>query len=751
MNLAGDPTYPWSIPGFGLLGLAALALLLAAVTVWTYLGVPGATPRRVAAVLGFRLLALVIALLTLLRPSFAMPEGTGQPSVLLVAVDDSESMTIQDEREGQPRWDALVQALRSAGPQLRRLREQHNVTILFSRFATDVRDFDPEAAGRAEGKRSDYAAPLQTLLQKHAGERGLRGLLVLGDGAHNGLGADPLHEAQRWRPVRCPVHTFAVGQPNTGEKQNDIVVTSLQVKPSPVPVKSEMTVEAAVDAAGFEGKTVRVRVFLEGKEMAAREEVLRLTTGNLVRVKVPAPAAPGEVKVALRIEPLQGETTVTNNELATYVDVIREGVNVLLVDKARVWEPTLLARALVREPRISLFDVTLHGPGPAEGQQPDLFQFDRRHYDVILLGDVTAARLRAGNPRALETIRDLVEQKGAGLLVMGGRDSLGNSDWQGTPLADLLPVGLEAGQVEGEVKMTPTEPGLRHYLLRLAETPEATKEQWDKLRPLDGMNRLGPPKPDATVYAAAGRPDGDPLLVGRQAGKGRVLAFAGDTTYRWLRPPNGHEVHARFWRQVVLWLAQQDKAAGNVWVKPEARRLPAGGKLDFAVGVRGKGGVDLPAARFEVKVIGPAGDVLVPVAKDQGQQKGLFWKTDAPGEYRLLVKGEARDADGAPVSGEAAARFLVYQDEAELLRRAADHDFLQKLAAAGGGRFHRLDELAAFLQELEKQQSGALRPKVALWPDWRRAGSSGALGGFFLLFVAVLSAEWFLRRRWGLA
>ena len=57
--------------------------------------------------------------------------------------------------------------------------------------------------------------------------------------------------------------------------------------------------------------------------------------------------------------------------------------------------------------------------------------------------------------------------------MIGGFQNFGNSDWQNTPLADLMPVNLEAtGQVEGPVQMEPTQQGFNHYLLRLADKPE---------------------------------------------------------------------------------------------------------------------------------------------------------------------------------------------------------------------------------------------------------------------------------------
>ena len=59
-----------------------------------------------------------------------------------------------------------------------------------------------------------------------------------------------------------------------------------------------------------------------------------------------------------------------------------------------------------------------------------------------------------------------------------------------------LPVGLEAGHVEGRLEFRPTAAGKRHYLLRLAPTEKESGDLWDNLNKavqLDGANRLRNP------------------------------------------------------------------------------------------------------------------------------------------------------------------------------------------------------------------------------------------------------------------
>lgn len=759
--LTFDPIWPWSNSAIGLPALAVIASALVIMTIWTYRGVAPANGRRLLALIGFRLAALAVACLIVLRPAVASREDLRVPSTLLIAADTSESMTIKDMFGDQTRWDYLRRVLRESESALQQLRDDQNITVVLSRFAGEVGEFDPN--GRADGKRTDFGQMLQALAERHGNERYLRGLLILSDGADNGTRFPALTLATRWRTLPCPIHTFAFGQTTTSARQQDIAITGINPEPSPVAVKGKLTVKCSVDAPGFENKTVRMRLLLDDKEIIAKDEKLPKTTGNLIQLATDAPANPGEVKVTVKLDPLPGETSAANNEISTYLTVTKEGVSVLYVEgKYRAFESKFIRYALGQDPRIRLYEAVRLTDDPPPPDEADLYQFDKQHYDVIIVGDITARRLSAGNPQNLAKINELVRDKGIGLMMMGGYENYGDGDWNRTDIAKLLPVELDVrGQIEEPTQMVPTLEGLRHFVLRLTDREDDNAALWAKLPKLTGITRLGMPKPGSIILARS--PAGQPILVGQTYGSGRVLAFAGDTTWRWCRNPEGIAAHARFWKQLVLWLAKQDEPEGNVWVRPDTRRMPAGGKLGFRVGLRGKGGIEIKDARFEVAVVGPQKtESAVPTAREGEAERGTFWKTDEPGEYRLLVRATGKDSDGAETSGEATARFLVYQDDAEMARQAADHDFLTKLANSGGGKFHRAEELPQFLQELRTTPLPQNRSKAKLWPDWRRTPSTGSVPDqlsalmasgvltCFVLFVTLLSLEWFFRRRWGL-
>jgi len=513
-------------------------------------------------------------------------------------------------------------------------------------------------------------------------------------------------------------------------------------------------VRATLDAPRFETAKVMVRLFLDNEEKVAKEFGPLKTTGTEIELMTDAPATPGEVKVTLKSDPLPGEASLANNEISTYLTVTKEGLSVLLVDRLRT-ELKFIRGALAGDPRIRVFEAVRQTDDAPAGD--DTFNFDKQAYDVIVLGDVTAKRLRAADPKALERIEDLVKNKGVGLLMMGGADSFGNSDWEGTPIAAALPIELDVrGSSEDSVTMMPTRAGLTEYVMRLSPNPADNESVWAKLPRLDGFNKLGRLKPGAVILAES-RGSRVPLLVRQTYGKGRTMALAVDTTWLWQRyglPQNteGVDLHNRFWKQLIIYLGQQEDQGGAAWIKPDSRRIAAGGKLGFGVGLRGKTGLDLAEATFDVHVIGPDKTPPEPIttARERDSQRGTLWKTDKPGEYRLVVKASGKDIDNTIISGEATARFIVYQDDTEMLRQAMDEDFLKKLALAGGGKAYRADELPKFLTELATKGIAQGQHRARYWPDWRQSSLGGFIPLLFLLFVAILGLEWGLRRYWGM-
>jgi hypothetical protein len=337
-------------------------------------------------------------------------------------------------------------------------------------------------------------------------------------------------------------------------------------------------------------------------------------------------------------------------------------------------------------------------------------------------------------------------------------------------LADVLPIGIgpaerqEFGeplrhdvQLPGPLHMRPAMPlGAQHPVMQVGSTGgerprsqensgAALANTWAQLPPLDGANRIerGELKPNAQVLAEADDRQRHPLLIAGQAGTGRVLAFAGDSTWRWQMDGFG-EAHRRFWRQCVLWLAKKDeRTGGQVWIKLASRRAVRGNRVEFQVGADSAQGEPIANAQFNVNVLGPDGVSEAVRTTKTGEGWGAtFRNTSKPGDYRIVVKA----TDGGKDLGSAEARFLVPNQDVELDRPAAEPTLMAQLAEMtkpAGGQALAAEELPDLLKKLAAQPPEVKEEviaKVTYWDTWP----------FFLVFVGLLGGEWYLRKRWGL-
>src|SRR5262249_51610940 len=151
----------------------------------------------------------------------------------------------------------------------------------------------------------------------------------------------------------------------------------------------------------------------------------------------------------------------------------KDGVSILWVEgRKRLESVFALRHALTRDPRFRVYYTELLPGAKPSPQIADWFEFGKKHYDVIVIGDISAQRFPAGRHDVFPKIKELVE-KGTGLFMMGGYETFGNSDWNGpqaAALGGLWPTEFsERGQVEGLVQFMPTKEGLEHYLLRLSD------------------------------------------------------------------------------------------------------------------------------------------------------------------------------------------------------------------------------------------------------------------------------------------
>ena len=713
------------------------------------------TPGRRATLAALRLAIIVLVLLAMLRPTVVYTEIKKQSATLVVLADKSRSMSVPDAVGGKTRYQALRQTLADARGELRKLGEEFELKA----YAFDADARPVEVSGgkiplpeTPDGPQTALGAVLEDVLRFEAGRR-LLGVILMSDGAQRAYAprdALPQSAAARLKLLGCPLYTFAFGKSRGLGQARDVAVKELLVNPQ-VFVKNELDVAAQVQVSGYLNQPIPVRLMVEtspGKmEPVAERSAQATTDGQLVPVKFTYVfQTPGEYKIGVEVAERPGELVTTNNRLSTFVNVSKGGLRVLYLEGELRVEQKFLRRSLDASPDIRV-DFLRINPQKPQTKPPDLAdRFQPGKFDAYILGDLDS---KVFTPEELKSLAQAVD-RGAGLIMLGGFHSFGPGGYGQTPLGPVLPVVMDRLErqdlaspvrtdlhVPGPLRMTPTPLGLRQFALMLSGSEGASRAIWEKLPPLDGANRFVRLAPLAVVLASAGS---DPLLVAHSFGNGRVMAFAGDSTWHWWM--EGFEAaHKRFWRQVVLWLARKDESQeGNVWVKLAERRLAPGRAVEFTVGAQTSSGEPVPEINGDAEIVLPDGSRRpVSLLRQGNLLSGDFRDTLKPGDYSIEAKARQKDQ----FLGAARARFLVYAEDLELDDASADTALMETLAATAGGQALAPEQLPELLRRLiqnTQKLNVYQETKWTFWDTWP----------FFLAMVVLMGIEWFLRKRWGL-
>jgi uncharacterized membrane protein len=763
-----EPVWSWPLATL----VATVLLLLVLMTYPPRLRHLPVRSRRF--LIGLRLFAALLLVVAMLRPELRFTEHLKSETTFAVLIDSSRSMTTPDGPNNVTRRQAALQKLATSREQFEALGKL--TTIRYFDFDSELRSLDqvPQTgsppAEAANGDQSAIGHTLESLERQLQGER-LIGALILSDGAHRALpplDSDPRSIATRLAQMPVPLFPVPFGESAVTGNSPNIAVEDLTVSPV-VSVKNTVPVSTKIRIDGLPEQEFTVQLLVEdrtGRTSDQDGELKVPPAGNgaqpSIRIKatrnsqsIPVeltfvPELAGEFRIAVRVAPLDGELKTTDNERQTLLTVRKGGVSVAYFDTAR--DEQIYIRQINASQQIQLdYFWARVGEFSALSQiQPDLFREGR--YDVYIIGDVPAEAFGPDNLRSLaRRVSD-----GAGLLMTGGFYSFGAGGYGAPPtdqLEPLLPVLVKpqqaqsAGQfdqslqIERELQMLPTEAGLRHFVMRLSTQDNLAA--WQKLPPLFGAMKLE--RRNALVDVLARSDDGTPLLFALGRGTSRVMAFAGDTTWRWYThyPDDFRAEHQRFWRQLIMWLARKELDTEQpVWVQVDPRNFDPGSLVPIELGVRDNDGQPVTDAEVNVRLRQPDGTERDLAALRSGDRwLAEFGETDRPGIYRVAVSATR---NGQVVPAEATARFMIDSRDLELDNPAADPTLLEDLALATGGRTVAPEQLDDFLRELIDRDAAQLEDKrvtrLTLWDNWP----------FLLAFVLSISAEWFVRKRHGL-
>ncbi|HWF08594.1 MAG TPA: vWA domain-containing protein [Bryobacteraceae bacterium] len=706
---------------------------------------------------GLQTLLAAAVLMLLWQPAITISELKPQQNIIAVLMDDSRSMGTSED--GTTREAQAVKALQ--GGVLDKLNRSFQTRLYrVDDIPARIDNLNDLHANATSTRISDS---LKQLTQETS-DLPIGAVVLLSDGGDNtgGISTDAIN-ALRARHI--PVHTVGFGREHAA---HDIELDDVTVAPRAL-AGSRLAAKITLHQHGYSGAklTLMVRDVStgSGKALASRSVTLG-ADGNLQTETVMFDiGGAGAKTLQIAAVPLANEENTANNTLTRVVNVSSETRRVLYMEGEPRWEYKFIRQAEQddRMVQIASIDRTsenkIYRQGIADPKElPDGFPTraeDLFVYQGLIIGSVEAGYF---SPAQQQLIREFVDRRGGGLLLLGGQFALADGGWNASSLTDIIPTTMptETGTFHREVdprngsthttaELAPA--GVDNIVTRLVDDPAANAAKWKALPYLMDYEDPGTPKPGAAVLANMITPEGHklPLLITENFGRGRTAIMATGGSWRWqMSSPLGDTAHDLFWQQLLRWVASD--TPGRVTASVPAQVLLDNGAITIRADVRDLQYNPAPDARVEAHILGPSGvSALVemtPVADNPGQFEAA-WSAPKTGAYLTEVTAQRPDRDTGKMKelGRDVLTFQRMDGIAENFHIEQNRDLLERLASQTGGQYWKPADLGKLAGSIPYSEAGVtMRETRDLWN----------LPIVFLVLLLLRFSEWWLRRKWGI-
>jgi uncharacterized membrane protein len=636
-----------------------------------------------------------------------------------------------------------------------------------------------------ELRAEDDATKLLDALERlpsHFEEQRPGGVVVFSDGRTTE--GDSFREiGEGYRRMGIPMHVYPVGDLRTiGDVAIQEIIAPRDARPG-----SRVPVRVQVRSRGFSGRRAEIRInSLAGAPTFPAQKPLAtipftLTDGEQTHELVIEPdQAAGQLVV--EVPPLEGEAILENNRIPLQIGSRKGKVRVIYMEGTLNNEYHWLRDALVEDPNIEClaievnnqYDIkpTLHRVGDRRRGYPATRE-EMFSYDVVICSDIKRASF---TQEQIDWTHELVAKRGGGFAMIGGNTSFGAGYWDQTLWDGLIPVSM-GGQANSPGRGTCW--GLqffvkvplaaeRHPIWRMVEDPLKNRQILDRMPMFTGSNLVEGLKPAATTLGISDRPlprvGVMPVFACETFGKGRTFAMTTDTTDDWGHyfernwgEAGDNRYYRKFWRNVVLWLAE-NSMGGNRRLRVETdkvlyrpgqpikitaraydEKLEETNRYRLVARLRRVSRPDPPdkTALQETTLSTPTVDRIY---RGELTMPLVTFADGKSAPQALSLDLTAYDKD--QIATQTTMDVQVLDDPVEFYDPRPDPAKLEELARASGGEvLHSPEELAQLLRRLKTGPGEVIVNRFPIWDHF----------GIWFVLLALLTAEWILRRWWGLA
>jgi hypothetical protein len=644
---------------------------------------------------GLRFLCVTALAAMLLSPLIKYFSKTVEKPIIVIAQDNSASMLMASDstfvRQQLQEQIAAVQQKLGAN------------------FKIDNYVFD-EAIGNEtkpnfSGRITDFDVLFEDLEQKYV-NRNVGALLLVTDGIYN-QGNSPVYSIQN---LEFPVFTVGVGDTN---RYVDIKLKNLRNNklaflgnefPVQVDIKTQkVTVNSLKLTVLRNGKTITTKTLIGLKANDVSTQYLTLKAN-----------AVGKQQYTIIVQSIEGERNTSNNSLNFYIDVLDGRQKVLLLGMAPHPDLGALKSAIAANENYEL-TTSIYSD----------FKKSFKEYDLVMLH-------QSSNSKLVPIDQNLKKLLGTSIPVL-----LFGGGWKNVELLQGISGKSSGRRIVNEVQAEINE-GFSLFtidddLRKLTKFPPVTTEASQTVKP-NGNNTLLTQKIGNVKTAY-------PLLTFFEKQNRKIGRFSGEGLWKWrianYQEFGNHQVFNRFVSKIVQYMAvKSDRSFFRVSSVDEIYENEA---LNFSAQLFNPSYelVNDPEVSLEVK--NEEGKVFNFAMNRLGETYQLNIPSLLPGNYNYVASATYQ---GKLVTEKGIFRIKELQLEAS--NTEADHQLLFQLAKRTNGEMVDASNVLSIVEKINAREDIS---SVSYMNE--EVEDIINLKWIFFVLLALLSIEWFIRKRGG--
>ncbi len=757
----------WDLTFVGIenLGLRAVVVFLAiAALYFSWHSIKSITPAvKRLLLITLRFVATVLIVLLLLQPQIEQKEVLKLKNKVVCLIDNSQSMTLKGGDTGISRFQLVADFFKDNASFIEELQNNFDVDFLsFSDTIKEISSDDIKNGLVLDGTNTDIARIFKLLKKRYEG-KSVKGYLVFSDGADTVELPSSVNKLEiisnLAKELSAPFFTFS---PGGNMDVRDIAISNISYD-SFTFVRSPWKADVTVKILGY--KDLKLPITLKQGNDIISSKVLNTGEESELHIDLSfTPYTTGTYLYTISIPVQPHEAITENNQVSFLVKVVRDKIRIMHVCGRPSWDERFLRRVLKSDPNIDLISFfILRTPtdvSEARNDELSLIPFPVDELFTQALGSFDLVIFQNFDYRPYDTsffrfshylnnLQKFVADQGGGFMMIGGDISFSQGGYDGTAIEDILPVNLytEKDSIDTtRLKAVITNDGLKHPVTTLDDNADRNIAIWKDLPELDGCNVTTQLKSDAVplvIFPTKGNP---PLISVRDVGLGRCMAITTDSLWRWnflsVGEGGSNRHYIKFLQNAIKWLIK-DPTLNPIRITVNKETFLPDEEVQIKIEVLGRNYQPMEGVQLGIDVT------------NEFSGKSIFFTnatTDSNGQYKFTIKNniegyyivKALAKKEKDEIGQDYTVFNIALENKEFKDTSIRRDNLAKLSEVSGGKYFDLP--TKNIEEKLSIENPSIvklvgKRQISLWDN----------GYVFMMILAIVSIEWWIRKRSGLS